>query len=48
MIQSTPMKNPSVDSKNEEKKRRDALATRKIAMTTWKKSSKTQCRTCGG
>ena len=40
MIQSTPMKNPSVDSKNEEKKRKDALATREIAMTTWKKAAK--------
>ena len=40
MIQSTPIKNPSVDSKNEEKKRKDALATREIAMTTWKKAAK--------
>ena len=40
MIQSTPMKNPSVDYKNEEKKRKDALATREIAMTTWKKAAK--------
>ena len=40
MIQSIPIKNPSVDSKNEEKKRKDALATREIAMTTWKKAAK--------
>ena len=40
MIQSTPMRNPSVDSKNEEKKRKDALATREIAMKTWKKAAK--------
>ena len=40
MIQSTPIKNPSVDSKNEEKKRKEALATREIAMTTWKKAAK--------
>lgn len=40
MLQSTPIRNPTVDLKNEEKKRKEALATREIAMATWKKASK--------
>ncbi|CAB4034872.1 Hypothetical predicted protein [Paramuricea clavata] len=40
MLESTPIKNPAVDSRNEEKKRKEALATREIAMTTWKKAAK--------
>lgn len=40
MVQSTPIRNPVVDSKNEEKKRKEALATREIAMKTWRKAAR--------
>ena len=38
IMDSTPIRNPVIVLKNEEKKRKEALATREIAMNTWKKA----------
>ena len=40
LVQSTPIWNTAVDSKNEEKKRKEALATRELGMATWWKAAK--------
>lgn len=40
MVESTPIKNSVADCRNEEIRRKEALATREIAMTTWKKTAK--------
>ena len=40
IMESTPIRNPVIVLKNEEKKREEALATSEIAMNTWKKAEK--------
>ena len=40
MMESTPIRNPVIVLKDEEKKRKEALATREIAMNIWKKVEK--------